>query len=248
MWSKIKQQIPNSVTLLNAWAGAAAIISLFSGQWEVLPYCLLLSLIADFGDGLLARLLKAQSPLGKELDSLADLISFGFFPAAMLYQLFMQALGLPEGLQWGQRESYLLLLPFLLLLFSALRLAKFNTDSRQSESFIGLNTPATTLFVFGYFWTVQQQLYGLEQYLLWPPLLYGLLALLCYLLIAEIPLLSFKFKSLAWRPNRWRFLLILGLLPLLIFLPLGLALPAGILLYLLLSVVAIGVGDLRLGE
>ena len=145
--------IPNIITLCNAFFGCLAVLSIFSGQTVWLPWILGICLLADFADGLAARLLKQSSPIGKELDSLADVISFGLVPGAIYYLLLCKSMG-QEGLEFDNPNSYLPALGFVMTVFSVLRLAKFNSDSRQTVHFICLNTPANTIFTLGLLLTV----------------------------------------------------------------------------------------------
>ena len=200
-----------------------------------LPWMLGICLLADFADGLAARLLKQSSPIGKELDSLADVISFGLLPGAIYYLLLCKSMG-QEVLEFDNPNSYLPALGFVMTAFSALRLAKFNTDSRQTEHFIGLNTPANTIFTLGLLLTVENNNLGLSQLLINLPLLIILIGLFSFLLISEIPIFSFKFKSLGWSGNEIRFGFLIVSLAALIILPLGPAMMACILLYLLISI------------
>lgn len=227
--------IPNIITLCNAFFGCLAVLSIFSGQTVWLPWMLGICLLADFADGLAARLLKQSSPIGKELDSLADVISFGLVPGAIYYLLLCKSMG-QEGLEFDNPKTYLSALGFVMTAFSALRLAKFNTDSRQTEHFIGLNTPANTIFTLGLLLTVENNNLGLSQLLLNLPLLIILIGLFSFLLISEIPIFSFKFKSLGWSGNEIRFGFLIASLAALIILPLGPAMMACILLYLLSSI------------
>ena len=226
--------IPNIITLLNAFFGTLALYSVLSGQTAWLPLLLGISLFADFADGLVARLLKQSSPIGKELDSLADVISFGAVPGAIFYLLLCKTIGI-EGLVFEQPQTYLPALGFMITVFSALRLAKFNTDTRQTENFIGLNTPANTIFALGLLLTVENNSFGLVDLLLNLPLLLILISLLSYLLISEIPIISFKFKKFAWKGNEFRLIFLMLAGALLIALPIGLALMSCILLYVLSS-------------
>jgi CDP-diacylglycerol--serine O-phosphatidyltransferase len=130
-------------------------------------------------------------------------------------------------------------LGFIITAFSALRLAKFNTDSRQTENFIGLNTPANTIFTLGLLLTVENNSFGLSELLLNLPLLISLIGLFSFLLVSEIPIFSFKFKGLFWKGNEIRFVFLILSALLLIFLPLGLAMMSCIALYLLSSIVLI---------
>ena len=226
--------IPNIITLLNAFFGTLALYAVLSGQTAYLPLLLSISLVADFADGLAARLLKQSSPIGKELDSLADVISFGAVPGAIFYLLLCKSQGI-EGLVFEKPETYLPALGFMITVFSALRLAKFNTDTRQTEHFIGLNTPANTIFTLGLLITVENNSFGLSELLLNLPLLLILIALLSYLLISEIPIFSFKFKKLSWKGNEFRIVFLALAATMLIALPTGLALMSCILLYVLSS-------------
>jgi CDP-diacylglycerol--serine O-phosphatidyltransferase len=226
--------IPNIITLLNAFFGTLALYSVLSGQTAWLPLLLGISLFADFADGLVARLLNQSSSIGKELDSLADVISFGAVPGAIFYLLLCKTIGI-EGLVFKQPQTYLPALGFMITVFSALRLAKFNTDTRQTENFIGLNTPANTIFALGLLLTVENNSFGLADLLLNLPLLLILISLLSYLLISEIPIISFKFKKFAWKGNEFRLIFLMLAGALLIALPIGLALMSCILLYVLSS-------------
>ena len=230
--------IPNIITLCNAFFGCLAVLSIFSGQTAWLPWLIAICLLADFADGLAARLLKQSSAIGKELDSLADVISFGFVPGAIYYLLLCKSLGL-EGLDFSNPNSYLPALGFVITAFSALRLAKFNTDSRQTENFIGLNTPANTIFTLGVLLTVENNSFGLSELLLNLPLLISLIGLFSFLLVSEIPIFSFKFKGLFLKGNEIRFVFLILSALLLIFLPLGLAMMSCIALYLLSSILLI---------
>ncbi len=231
------KHIPNAITLLNAFLGALAALSLLSGQVEVVPWLLAAALLADFGDGLAARLLRASSPIGKELDSLADLISFGLVPALIFYRLMGKTIG-KEQLNWADIYStWPLTLSLLLLLASALRLAKFNIDTRQSENFIGLNTPACTIFCLGLLLIIEGDEYGLSAYILQWPILLGLILLLCFLLLSEIPIFSFKIKSLAWSGNQSRYIFVAIAFVLFVSLKIGLALALSIICYLFIALI-----------
>jgi len=171
------------------------------------PYVVAFAALADFADGLFARLLDVYSELGKQLDSLADLISFGMVPGAIFFFLLQQ-----------QDLPLLACLPaFLLTAFSALRLGKFNLDERQQKDFIGLPTPACTLFTLG---LLGNYLTGTTQIApAW--LLYLLLPLLCYLLIAELPMFSLKFNALRWSGNEIKIIFAIAALLLLLYLKLA---------------------------
>lgn len=136
------QNIPNLITSVNLLAGCSALIGVCTSDYRLLFGSLLLSLLADFADGLLARALNADTVIGKELDSLADMVSFGLVPGLIMYRLIQ---GWEQDLAW----DYIALFGFFITICSAWRLAKFNTDSRQSDEFRGLNTPTNTVFVYG---------------------------------------------------------------------------------------------------
>ena len=198
--------IPNTLTSLNLFSGCLAILSLLSGDFQQAVWFFLLAGLFDFSDGLAARVLKAQSPIGKELDSLADMVSFGFAPAIVLYALFVIGLDkspfpiLSEGIYWAATPV------FILTIFSALRLAKFNLDERQTENFIGLATPSATLFIVGLLLIRINDSFGLGSLVCQPWFIYSTVALLSCLLVAEIPMFSFKFKSFSWAENSIRYI------------------------------------------
>lgn len=251
----IRKHVPNAITSGNLLCGSLAVIQIFSG--ELVYACLLVFLAAllDFFDGFAARLLKVNSPIGKDLDSLADVVTFGLVPGLMLYKLLVYAIAARSEPQvfWialQQNLSHIELanqaatagwyvyLPYLALLipvFSALRLAKFNHDTRQSDSFIGLPTPANAMFVAA----LMLNLIRVEPLYLFfnnPFVLAGLSIVLAYLLVAELPLLALKFKGFGWQGNQMKYLL-LGLSLLLLLLWKLPALPLLILLYILFSLV-----------
>lgn len=214
--------IPNTLTCLNLFMGCVATVAAFRGEYEWALLCIIGSAVFDFFDGMAARLLHAHSPIGKDLDSLADDVSFGVAPSVILFS-FLQEI-CPCDYSWLPYSA------FLLSVFSALRLAKFNNDARQTSSFIGLPVPANALF-----WA--SLIIGFRSWLFsWHPLLLVALALcFCYLLVCELPMFSLKFKSLAWRDNKVSYLFLLVCIPLL---ALGIkALAVIVLWYILLSVV-----------
>jgi CDP-diacylglycerol--serine O-phosphatidyltransferase len=198
------KQIPNIITLINLLCGCAALLSLFQAWYTATAWWLAAAALADFADGLAARALGVSSPVGKELDSLADLISFGLVPGAILYSLLVLGQfpqynsAIEGGIHWFAFPG------FFLTAISALRLARFNLDDRQTEGFIGLATPACTLFVLGLLMLYQQDSWGAQLWLGQKMVLYPLIALLSYLLLAEIPMFSFKFKRISWEGNALR--------------------------------------------
>ena len=222
----IVKNIPNTITCLNLLSGCFACIFAFQGQYDWVALCIGLSALFDFLDGMAARLLHAYSPLGKELDSLADLISFGLAPGLMVMHLMAYNStfhGMAEYQSWWALSA--LLIP----VFSALRLAKFNIDTRQTTSFIGLPVPANALFWIG----ICQAVLRMES----PVCGYAIVALVIIfslLLVSEIPMFSLKFKNLKWKENYLRYLIIA--VAAICLISLGLAgLAATIGLYIVLS-------------
>ncbi|MCH2021177.1 MAG: CDP-alcohol phosphatidyltransferase family protein [Saprospiraceae bacterium] len=234
----IKKYIPNTVTLLNLLCGCLAFISIFTGQVEIVPFFIAICLFADYIDGLLARLLKVSSPMGRELDSLADMVSFGVVPGAMLFYLINES----KGIQIVDVDFYNLstmvgIAGFLVTMFSCIRLAKFNLDTRQTEGFVGLNTPACTIFVLGLLLITLYDIYGLKNIVLNDKLLFFITVALCYLLIAEVPMFSFKFKDFDWKTNKIRISFIMVSLVCLCVFKFGAALSFIIICYFVFSFV-----------
>lgn len=181
--------LPNFITSLNLFSGTLAVYFAFQANYEAVLGMILLSAVFDFFDGFAARMLKAYSPMGKELDSLADMVSFGLAPATVAFSLLYGS-ELPHWLAFGG---------FVLAVFSALRLAKFNIDERQTTSFIGMPTPANAIF-----WTGLG--YSFSTFMTqnsWLVLL--LVVIMSGLLVAEIPMFSLKFKNLKWSGNQIQF-------------------------------------------
>jgi CDP-diacylglycerol---serine O-phosphatidyltransferase len=190
------KHIPNVITMSNLFLGCCAVVFILSGQHQQAVYCLLGCFACDYADGMIARALHVSSPLGKELDSLADVVSFGVVPGMFLYTIltrhFCPTEGLPAAgvfLSACGPSS----IAFLLSACAALRLGKFNLDTRQTSWFLGLNTPATTIFVTGLCMAILQ---GNAVALLFdkPLVLVPLICLLCYLMLSEIKLLGLKFN------------------------------------------------------
>ena len=221
----IKKHIPNTITSCNLICGCIATYWAFCGIYDTALFFIILGAVFDFFDGMSARLLKVSSPLGLQLDSLADDITFGFAPSAIVFDFLKQN---ATQLPW----HYLAYIAFVMAAFSALRLAKFNIDERQTTSFIGLPTPANALF-----WG--SLIVGSEDWLSSSPYyIYGVVAMLfisCYLLIAEIPMFALKFKTWEWKGNEIKYIFILSCIPLLLLLGVS-GLAAIIAWYVILSV------------
>jgi CDP-diacylglycerol---serine O-phosphatidyltransferase len=228
--------VPNLFTSLNLVCGVIAAYLALQGKIKSAFILMAIAAFFDFIDGFAARLLKVSGDFGKELDSLADNISFGLLPGAMLF--FVLKAHFPEFSGAGQLnliQWILLLSPILIPVFSALRLAKFNIDVRQKEEFIGLPTPANALFFAALCYTFLYMPDHFLSKLNQPVIIAVVILLFSYLLVAEIPLFALKFKSFRWKENTIRFVfLIISILLLAIFRIPGLV--GVILLYILLSV------------
>ncbi len=233
--------VPNSLTLTNLFCGCLALVSIIDGKIALVPVFWLIALLADYLDGFVARLMRVSSDLGKELDSLADMVSFGVVPGALLYHLLNRTYGI-ERFDIDNSATFWGLFGFILTLFSCLRLAKFNLDDRQADTFIGLNTPSCTTLVLGLTLVVESDLYGLREYILQPLFLLPLIGLLSYLLVSEVPMFSFKFKNLGWRDNRFRLSFLIWSVALLLLLPLGASLSLLVVSYILFSMILWGLG------
>lgn len=190
------------------------------GDYLIAFYCVLASGIFDFFDGMVARLLKVKSLIGKELDSLADVISFGFLPGAILYTMIREV----------TESEYLPYLGFIVTVFSALRLAKFNIDERQTSDFIGVNTPMNTFLIVSL--PFIGEIY--PQYIYNCYLLIGIVFLTSVLLVSELKLFSMKLNSLAWSANKFKYLFLIVSLLLVLWLEI-LAIPIVFVMYILFS-------------
>ena len=224
----MRRHIPNMITCCNLLSGCVAAVFAFEGVYTIAFACIIMGAVFDFFDGLTARALKVSSPIGKELDSLADVITFGLAPATMAYSWLCECASAHLDMLVASTMPFA---AFLLVAFSALRLAKFNVDERQTSSFIGLPTPANALFwgglVIGSHDVVVAQPYG------WV-LVLVLILLFSWLLVAEIPMFSLKFKNLSWKSNRIAYTFLLVSLVLLVVLGWG-GLSAVIGWYIILS-------------
>jgi len=206
------------------------VVEAFHGN--LLLSCVLIgvALIFDFLDGFLARLLHVSSPIGKDLDSLADMVTFGLLPAIIVFQMLMQSI--PD--LFGIWKAYL---AFIIAIFSAIRLAKFNNDPRQSDSFIGVPTPANAMLIASLPLIVHTQGETWKQIIINTNNLLILSVVMSVLLVAEIPLLALKFKSFNWKGNEIRYVFILLTVALLIIFQI-LAIPLILVLYLIVSLIS----------
>lgn len=205
----IKNHIPNAITCMNLFCGCLATLFAFKGgDSNILISALLIcgAAIFDFLDGFMARLLKAYSPMGKELDSLADLVSFGFAPAMIAFNFVA---GMIDGV--SEEYNYIPYITLLITIFAALRLAKFNVDERQEFSFIGLPVPANALFWIGAYFFVGENIIpssGVVDTLLVISGWFAMVFLMSYLMVSEMPMFSLKFKNLSIKDNLIRYILI----------------------------------------
>jgi CDP-diacylglycerol--serine O-phosphatidyltransferase len=223
----MKQHIPNAVTCLNLFSGCLGIVFAFNGNLVFASYAILIAAVLDFLDGMLARLLKAYSELGKQLDSLADMVSFGVLPSVIIYHLFLSSAEITS-------LSLISYSAFIIAVFSGLRLAKFNIDTRQSENFIGLPTPANALLIASFPFMMEENNSIFMNYIMNPYSLLVFSLIMSFLLISEIPLISLKFKTLSFSENALRYILILSSILLILLLQFA-AVPIILILYILIS-------------
>lgn len=233
----MKKHIPNTITCGNLLCGCLAIVSAFKGDLIFATYLVGFAAILDFFDGFTARLLKVHSEIGKQLDSLADVVTFGVVPGMILFLMLSNTIANYYTFTLDYRLAYF---AFLIPVFSALRLAKFNVDTRQSDSFIGVPTPATAIFICSLplISKFQAQIgdYNVVEFIENPWLLLGISILLSYLMIAEIPLFALKFKNFGWADNKIRYgFLIISLVMLILFQ--FVAVPFILFLYVVLSMI-----------
>ena len=221
--------LPNTLTCCNLICGCIASGAAFHDHFSWALLFIVIGAVFDFFDGMTARLVGFVSPIGKELDSLADVVTFGVAPSAMVFALF-RYVQYPTWLVPVQ--GFMPYTAFIMAAFSALRLAKFNIDSRQTSSFIGLPTPANALF-WGALIVSQAKFLCSGRFN--AVFLFLFVLMFSFLLVAEIPLFSLKFKNLSWKDNRVKFIFLSGCL---LLLPLGVsALAVIVIWYILLSLV-----------
>ncbi|AMA49795.1 CDP-alcohol phosphatidyltransferase family protein [Flavobacterium covae] len=235
----IKSQIPNLITLLNLFSGCIAIVFVSELQFEWAFFFVCLGIFFDFFDGFFARLFKVQSPLGLQLDSLADMVTSGVAPGYVMFQMILKTIGGGQELNHIALENSVVLLPFLGFIISlgaCFRLANFNIDTRQTDSFIGVPTPANSLFIMSLPLVIKFTDISIIVDVLQNPYILLLITVLsAYVMNAEIPLFSLKIKQFTWSKNTLQILfLILSVILLLVFKYLGI--PLIIIAYVLLSV------------
>jgi len=252
---KLIKHLPNLITSGNLLCGILAILQIFSGELQIASYLVFLAALLDFFDGFTARILKVSSAIGKDLDSLADMVTFGVVPGLMVYRLMEFSIAAMDQKQvfWiaiqnnsagttlinaSNTSGWYSFLPYFALLipiFSAWRLAKFNNDPRQSNQFIGLPTPANAIFIAALLLNLQAP-NALFDWLNDYRALLILTALSSFSLVANLPLLALKFKDFSWANNKTRYLFLSLSLSLLILFKLA-AIPLLILCYVFFSLV-----------
>lgn len=238
----IKSYIPNAFTMANLFCGMLGVFFAATGHLDYAAYAVVAGVFFDFFDGFFARMFKVEGELGLQLDSLADVVTSGVVPGMVMFQMLHKLEHWNTGERWveaGLSWESLSLLPFLgfaITLASAFRLAKFNIDTRQATSFIGLPTPANALLILSLPLIVQFQDYAIAETLItntW--FLLALTALSCYMLNAEIPLFALKFKSWGLAENKIRYGFLLLAIILLFWLTFA-AIPLIIIAYVLISI------------
>lgn len=223
------KHIPNLITLLNLFFGCLAIVAVLNGDFQTTFWLIVLAIFADYIDGAIARAMKISSELGKQLDSIADAVSFGVVPGAIFYRLLASASGCSdETLCWMAVPG------FIVSAAAGLRLGRFNLDTRQSDSFIGLPTPSLTMFSLGLLMILESDTFGMAFLLEKTWVLYLLVGFLCYILNSSLPMFSLKFKSFSWKGNEIKFIFA-GVAVVLLSIWKGAALALIITLYLLIS-------------
>jgi len=217
------RNVPNIITCLNLFSGClACVMSLKFGNYTAAFYFIALAAVFDFMDGFTARLLKAYSPLGMQLDSLSDVVSFGAAPGFVVYRFLSTA----------PINPVIPFFAFLIPLFAALRLAKFNIDTRQATSFLGMPVPANALFWAALIPSIPLYSNVVETQII----IIIIIVALCLLMVSELPMFSLKFKHYKWRGNEWSYaLVILSLILFFAFKMVGISF--AIVCYILLSLI-----------
>lgn len=225
----IKKNIPNAITCVNLLCGCVAIFFAYNNRPDKAAWLIGAGAILDFFDGFAARMLKVHAAIGKQLDSLADVVTFGVAPGAIIFMLMQASVTLDN--------AYLAWISFIIPVFSALRLAKFNIDTRQSDSFIGVPTPANAILIASlpliakfHSESMRPVIYNINSLVL-------LTTLMSLLLVSELPLFALKFKNFSWNANRNRYVFLSISLVLLILFQF-IAIPIIVLLYVILSVIS----------
>ena len=206
----LTKHIPNALTSCNLMSGCVAIVFALSANYSMALTFIVVGAVFDFFDGMSARLLGVSSPIGKELDSLADVVTFGVAPSMMIYTILLTIDKTGYNDILAAAAPYV---AFVMAAFSAIRLAKFNLDERQTTSFIGLPTPANALF-WGALLVGARDFIENTSWIL--PVVVCMILLSCWLLVSEIPMFALKFKHWGWKGNQVKYLFLITCVPLLI--------------------------------
>lgn len=240
----IKNNLANAFTLGNLFSGCVGIIHLINGDYQATAFCIIISLVLDFFDGFIARAMNSSSNLGGQLDSLADMVSFGFLPGVVMMKMLEPSGNQFFGIELPFEIKYF---GFLITIFSCLRLAIFNLDDDQKYYFKGLNTPSNTILIFGIYYLTQVPLPENLEFLVgknlsnihfFPslPLLILITIVSSWLLISPIKMIAMKFKSKQLKDNYPKLALLIGaILILIIFKTVGI--PLVIIYYILISLI-----------
>lgn len=228
----IKNNLANAFTLANLFSGSIGVIQLLAGNYQITAICIIVSLILDFFDGFIARAMKSNSNLGAQLDSLADMVSFGLLPGIVMYKALEPFGNQIFGMELPFEIKYFGLF---ITLFSCLRLAIFNLDEEQTYYFKGLNTPSNTILIFGLYYAFLEN--GNFQFLFENPLLMVIFTIISsWILVSPIKMIAMKFKSMKLEDNYPKIALLIGaVLILIIFKTVGI--PLVILYYILISLI-----------
>jgi CDP-diacylglycerol--serine O-phosphatidyltransferase len=239
------KHIPNTITCGNLFCGCLAILKAFEGDLQWCAYLVGIAAVLDFLDGFAARMLKAYSAVGKDLDSLADMVTFGVVPGLVLFKMIAFLTGTyitsfnMEAIK-DHPEGLLPYAGFVVIIFSALRLAMFNNDTRQTDSFIGLPTPANAILICSlplvFNFESYQDFNAFASFFMDAQNLAIMGCVLSLLMITEVPLFSLKFRNFNWQANRLRYIFLLGAATLLVGLKTA-GIPLAIVFYILLSIV-----------
>ena len=228
----IKNNLANAFTLANLFSGSIGVIQLLAGNYQITAICIIVSLILDFFDGFIARAMKSNSNLGAQLDSLADMVSFGLLPGIVMYKALEPFGNQIFGMELPFEIKYFGLF---ITLFSCLRLAIFNLDEEQTYYFKGLNTPSNTILIFGLYYAYLEN--GNFQFIFENPLLMVIFTIISsWILVSPIKMIAMKFKSMKLEDNYPKIALLIGaVLILIIFKTIGI--PLVILYYILISLI-----------
>ena len=227
----LKNNFANMLTLGNLFSGSVGAIHLIKGDYQITAICIIISLVLDFFDGFVARALKSNSNLGVQLDSLADMVSFGLIPGLAMYKMLEPFENSIFGTEMPFELKYLGLF---ITLFSCLRLAIFNLDEEQKFYFKGLNTPSNTIFIFGIYYYLTENNILINSIVSTPVLLILLTIISSWLLISPIKMISMKFKSMKVEDNIPKIVLLIGGILILLFFKI-LGIPLIIIWYILVS-------------